>query len=374
MGMYGFTALELFNSLESGKNCLIIDVRNQSDFEESHVEMPGAVEVVNIPYFDFIEDEETTVAIVPKNIDLKIICAKEASSVFVAAVLEGNGYESIGFLEGGYAMWQDLLVAKQLHSQPYQLWQFIRPAKASCSYAVAKNGEMFIFDPSRNVEFYQQFASQNGCEISHVFETHLQADYISGGPAFEAIYAVHEDDFKDSSFNYHAISDGENYDLDGVTIKVIHSPGHTPGSTCYIIDKEWMITGDTVFIVSIGRPDLGGKVVEWSRQLYATLKQRISVLPESLKVLPGHFSDWSKEVSDDGSICSTFGQIIQNNEDIYGINDVELFVEFIQSHMRAQPEIYSQIRLVNTGHLDPCPDERQSMDIGKNQCAASQQP
>jgi glyoxylase-like metal-dependent hydrolase (beta-lactamase superfamily II) len=132
-----------------------------------------------------------------------------------------------------------------------------------------------------------------------------------------------------------------------------------------------MISGDTVFIVSVGRPDLGKKVVEWARMLFATLKDRITLMPDDLVVLPGHYTDWSKESDSENRILDDFGSIKQFNEDIYGISEEDEFITYILDNMRKEPEIYGQIREVNSGRLTPCIDEQNIMDLGKNECAAS---
>jgi glyoxylase-like metal-dependent hydrolase (beta-lactamase superfamily II) len=237
---------------------------------------------------------------------------------------------------------------------------------------------MFLFDPSRNVEFYQHFAESRGADITHTFETHLQADYISGSPLIAketgATFVAHDGDYGSAIHEYRSLIDGESFDFSnegGPSTLCIHSPGHTPGSTSYVIGEKYLISGDTVFIVSVGRPDLGNQVVEWAKMLYGTIKERISILPDSLLVLPGHYTDWSAEADSEMRIINDFGTIKRNNEEIYGIDDIDDFVSFIQSNMRQQPEIYGQIRKVNSGHLTPCNDEQNVMDLGKNECAAS---
>jgi hypothetical protein len=95
------------------------------------------------------------------------------------------------------------------------------------------------------------------------------------------------------------------------------------------------------------------------------------VMPDDLLVLPGHFTDWSKEADEDNRIVNTFGAVKRINEEIYGIDEEGEFVAYIEANMRAQPEIYNQIRKVNSGLLTPCETEQGVMDLGKNECAAS---
>ena len=122
---------------------------------------------------------------------------------------------------------------------------------------------MMLFDPSRNVDFYMQFAADKGVRIVKSFETHKQADYISGGPALARNHGVemlgNEADFGGAAFPFTPVKDQAIFRLSGDApeVKALHTPGHTPGSTCYLIDTKFLVSGDTVFIESVGRPDLG---------------------------------------------------------------------------------------------------------------------
>jgi glyoxylase-like metal-dependent hydrolase (beta-lactamase superfamily II) len=235
---------------------------------------------------------------------------------------------------------------------------------------------MAVFDPSRNVEFYEQFAKNNGCRIVKTFETHLQADYISGSQQLAqktgAAILGHENDFKQAVFGYTRVKDGEVFRLPagGPEIKAVHMPGHTPGSTSYLIDHSYLISGDAIFILSLGRPDLGGKAVEWAKLLFHTIQMQIASLPDATVVLPGHYMDWS-EMNAEGVFAESLGGVRKRNADIYGIGDEKSFIQFIQDNMRPQPEVYARIRQVNAGLILVDVDEQEVMDLGKNECAAS---
>jgi glyoxylase-like metal-dependent hydrolase (beta-lactamase superfamily II) len=162
----------------------------------------------------------------------------------------------------------------------YDLYQFRRPGKASCSYGLISGQEMMVFDPAKNIDAYIDFAQEHGCTITRTFETHRQADYISGSMALKANLNAEivapDEDFHVAAFDYTLATDGSLYQFStgGPEIKALHTPGHTPGSTCYLIDNQYIITGDTIFIYSIGRPDLGGMAQEWSKMLFATMTQK----------------------------------------------------------------------------------------------------
>jgi glyoxylase-like metal-dependent hydrolase (beta-lactamase superfamily II) len=213
-------------------------------------------------------------------------------------------------------------------------------------------------------------------KIVRSFETHLQADYISGSKQIAnetgAEIMAHVGDFNDASFNYSQINDGETYGMgkNGPEIKVLHSPGHTPGSTSYIINDTFLISGDTIFIQSIGRPDLGGKAKEWSAMLYDTLTNKVQSLDKNLDVLPGHFMNWA-EANDQLVFSEKLENIVGYNASIYALDSLEKFTEFIMDNMRKSPAVYDEIRKVNSGWMDVDMDEADVMDLGKNECAAA---
>ena len=375
-----FTAAEMYGWIESGLPHLYLDVRNETDFERFHVEGPKDIELLNIPYFDFLEQPEESAAKLDASRSIRVICAKEGSAQFIADMLEEFGFADIQWLSKGIVAWGNVLVAKQVPTpEHYELWQFNRPGKASCAYGLIHQNELMLFDISKNVDFYHEFIQSRELTLIGVFETHLQADYISGGPslaeAFGVDYVAHEGDFGTSNVTYRNVIDGESIgfsDASGPRVLCTHSPGHTPGSTTYVIDDKFMVSGDTVFIVSVGRPDLGKKVVEWAKQLYDTLKNRICVLPDELMVLPSHYTDWSKEANADHLIINDFGTVKALNESIYALTSEDEFVSWVEDNMRPQPEEYNRIRKVNANLEAVDLATAEELDLGKNQCAASQ--
>ena len=380
MEPFKYRAEDLFEWVtKEGEAFLLLDVRVKEQFDRFKVEGPFLGEMVNVPYVEFVEHEEESVAQVPRAEKVRIVCAKEGSAKYVGEILLNHGFKDVGYLEGGIKSWGNMLAPKRVAADDgYQLYQFIRPGKASCSYGLISGDEMVLFDPTRNIDFYNSFAEQHGVTITKTFETHLQADYISGSKQIAsesgAVILGHENDFKDAAFPYEKIADEAVYPFSkgGPEVKALHMPGHTPGSTSYLIDGKYLISGDTVFILSIGRPDLGGKAEEWSKLLYDTLKTKIANLDDDIVILPGHYMDWG-EANPSQIFSDTLGNIKSKNADIYNISNQDAFIGFIEDNMRTQPEVYAEIRKVNAGLLDVDAEKQEIMDLGKNECAASAQ-
>lgn len=155
----------------------------------------------------------------------------------------------------------------------------------------------------QDIESYLAFANAKGMEIKYVIDTHIQADHVSGGRSLSKVpgaqYCLHSSASVD--FDFASVTDGQELDLGNVSIKILHTPGHTPKSICLLVtDKTrgpepwFLLTGDTLFVGAVGRPDLPGKINVSAGQLYDSLKEKILRLPESLEIYPAHFS---------GSVC-----------------------------------------------------------------------
>ncbi|XOF32701.1 MAG: MBL fold metallo-hydrolase [Candidatus Electrothrix sp. YB6] len=385
MAVFSFQAPDLFYRLTEKKDLediVVLDVRNEKDFSRSHIESPYPFEQHNISYYDFMEAEEESVARVPQNRSIRIVCAKEGSAKYVAEILDRHGFSDLGYLSGGFKSWGNLLIPKLVAAEDnFALYQFIRPAKASCSYGLLSGGSMMLFDPSRNVDFYLNFAAEKKCRIISAFETHLQADYISGSRTLAekigATFYGNAGDFGSSENPYTPVIDQKIYrpndndenDENGPEVRAVFTPGHTPGSTCYLINGRYMLSGDTVFISSVGRPDLGGQAEAWAVQLFRSLSM-IQQLDQNIKILPAHYMDW-EEADPNLLFITTLAEAIERNKSIYGIEREADFIAFIKENMRPQPEEYAVIRRVNANTEQVDDARAEELDLGKNECAAT---
>ena len=372
-----YTANQLFDWINKGPDFVLLDVRNEKDFTNWSVEGPRFFPYLNIPYFNFMEDVQGSIDRIPKGQKVRIVCAKEGSAKYVADLLCQNGFSDVGYLQQGIVNWGNALVPVQVSNDgaPYTLYQCIRPGKASCSYLLISGKEAMVFDPSRNTETYRKLAKKHGAKIIRTFETHRQADYISGGPMLAeetgCAMTVPPADFEGASFPCEPATDGQVFAFSkkGPEVRALHTPGHTMGSTCYLIDNACLLSGDTVFINTAGRPDLGGKWQEWARELYLSLMLRLRDLSDDILVLPGHYTSWT-EANHNQLFAERLGKL-REAVIAFRLPNEKKFAEFIQDNMRPQPGVYAEIRRVNGGWLKVAPEEADTMDLGKNECGAS---
>jgi hydroxyacylglutathione hydrolase len=161
------------------------------------------------------------------------------------------------------------------------------------------HGASTVVDPhTDDLERYLAFAALKGTRITHVIDTHIQADHRSGGRALaartDARYCLHE--AADVAFPFTPLSDGQELTCGNVVIRVLHTPGHTPDSLCLVVtDKTrgpepwFVLTGDTLFVGAVGRPDLPGAAEASARALHRSLR-RLLTLPDHTEIYPTHFS------------------------------------------------------------------------------------
>jgi len=235
--------------------------------------------------------------------------------------------------------------------------QFYLGCLAHASYVLASEGEAVVVDPQRDVELYLKAAAEHGLAIRHIFETHLHADFVSGHKELAArsgakIYIGAQ---AGAQFPHVPVSNGFELKFGKVSIHVLETPGHTPESICLVVtDREesiapWaVLTGDTLFIGDVGRPDLspGHTPSQLAGMLYDSLHTKLLTLPDNVFVYPAHGA---------GSLCgknmraeksSTIGTERLTNYALQ-IKGREDFVGQLTSNLPARPEYFMKDAEIN---------------------------
>jgi glyoxylase-like metal-dependent hydrolase (beta-lactamase superfamily II) len=161
-------------------------------------------------------------------------------------------------------------------------------------------GKCAVVDPQeRDIDAYAAFAASKGMAITHVIDTHVHADHRSGGPKLAAAtgakYCLHRS--ADVALPFEPLDDEQTIELGNTIVRVLHTPGHTPESICLLVsdlrrgpDPWFLLTGDTMFVGAVGRPDLPGHAREHAATLYESIRKKLLVLPETLEIYPAHFA------------------------------------------------------------------------------------
>lgn len=235
--------------------------------------------------------------------------------------------------------------------------QFYLGCLAHASYLLASEGEAVVVDPQRDVDLYLKAAAEHGVTIRHIFETHLHADFVSGHRELAArtgakIYMGAQ---AGATFPHVDVSDGFELKFGKASIRVLETPGHTPESICLVVtDHEkskspWaVLTGDTLFIGDVGRPDLSPRhtPAQLAGLLYDSLHQKLLTLSDNVLVYPAHGA---------GSLCgknmraersSTIGTERLTNYALQ-INSRDEFISQLTSHLPARPEYFAKDAEIN---------------------------
>jgi len=174
-----------------------------------------------------------------------------------------------------------------------------------------------VVDPRlEDVDRYLALAAAKGLRITHVIDTHVHADHLSGGRALAertgAAYALHRS--ADVSFPFTPLDDGEEIALGNTRLRVLHTPGHTPEGLSLVVtdlrrgpDPWFVLTGDTLFVGAVGRPDLPGDAAASARELHRSLHERLLTLPDELELYPAHFAGSPCGAGMSGKPSSTVG-------------------------------------------------------------------
>ena len=369
------TPLALFQEMAEGRISEVLDVRNVDEFEAAPLEGPRPVVTRSVPVYRVFEELDAEAARTLE--DAVVICGQGNGSELVAEEFEQRG-KAVRSLEGGTDAWNRLLVPFEITGlpAPVRVWQFQRPAKACLSYVVGVPGEQcIIVDPTRQPQPYLDLAAEHGMTVSHVVDTHVHADHISGGPALSAELGVEyhlppEDCGGVVPFPNWPLKDGDVLDLGSAEVRVMsmHLPGHTPGTIALLVSDAVLLVGDTVFVRGLGRPDLTGQAEELARDLFRSVHERLRPLDPRTIIAPAHWSS-STEINSEGLVVTTLEDVFTAT--LLNERAMEKFVEEIVTSLPAAPDSYDMIRRVNAGQVAPPEDEIDVLDVGRNQCAAS---
>ena len=250
--------------------------------------------------------------------------------------------------------------------------QLKTPGLGCFSYIIGcpKSGMAAVVDPRRDIDEYLDVAKQNNMRITHIFETHIHADHVSG--AWELRRAtgapIHIHESAPVEYEADTVKHGDYFHLGGAGIRVLHTPGHTPNSISLLVadlvrstEPEMILTGDLLFVGDTGRPDLPGEEIldEQVLNLYESLNSTIGALPNHLEVYPAHGQ---------GSLCgsgmsakphSTLGyERIANRR--LRLKDFDAFKQDVLSNLPMRPQSFSHIIATNLrgAPLLPCCDKK----------------
>ncbi len=230
---------------------------------------------------------------------------------------------------------------------------------AEAAYYIESEGEAVIIDPLRETRPYLEKLKKEGAKLKYIFETHFHADFVSGhidlakNTGATIVYGPNAE----TTFEKHGAADGEMIKVGKITFKVLHTPGHTPESTTYLLVDESgqphsIFTGDTLFIGDVGRPDLAQKSGSVTKEdlagwLYDSLRSKIMTLPDEVIVYPAHGAGSACGKSMSSETFDTLGNQKKNNYALRADMTREEFIKEVTDGLLPPPQYFAKNAKLN---------------------------
>jgi glyoxylase-like metal-dependent hydrolase (beta-lactamase superfamily II)/rhodanese-related sulfurtransferase len=355
----------LRNWLETGKKVSILDIRPIQERTEWFI--PGSV---YYNAYDKLKAKNPN-ALQGLHLDKKIpvvtICAGGKTSMIAAEQLNEKGFEAYS-LKGGMKEWSLSWNTAKLSFPDFKIVQFRRTGMGCLSYLVASNNEAITVDASFPLEAYQEVLANENLSLKHVIETHIHADHLSRSKqlAENNKATLHLPAPNKVSFDFVPVTGTTIFQIGNISIKAIQTPGHTTESTSYLIDDKVLLTGDTLFVNGVGRPDLkanNDEAIQKSKMLYQSL-QKLLALDENIIVMPAHTS---QPVEFDNTPIQTKISNIKKNVAMLQLKEEE-FINTILQRIPPSPANYLSIveKNIKGDFSDINPVD---LEAGANRCA-----
>ncbi len=376
------TPRRLADMLDSGAEFVLLDTRGDESYESWHVR--GA------KHFPFGEDEELTDdrkadldALLDGHDEILTICAKGITSDHFADELADAGYDDVAVVTGGMEAWSQVYDAVSIPTDgDAEIVQVQRRAKGCLGYLVAdpETSEAAVVDPTRHTAEFRAVADDRDWEITHVFDTHVHADHVSGGrdlaDEVDASYHLSEAAAeRDVAAEFTPLSRNEVVEVGDVQLKAIRVPGHTTEMVNVLVNDEAVLTADTLHVGSVGRTELefgDEEAGTGAKMQYESLHRTLLAEPDDVTVLPGHVEVTGEGEFEHGEpgepVSSTIGEARTSYELLQ--LDEDAFVDRLTSGDREKPPNFEAVITINRGADEASMQEATRLELGPNNCSA----
>ena len=353
--------------IETGKKISILDIRPIQERIEWFI--PGSIYLNAYDKLKANNPDALQGLHLNKSVPVVTICAGGKTSLIAAGLLHEQGFEAYS-LKGGMKAWSLAWNTAKLSFPDFEVIQFRRTGKGCLSYLVASKNEAIIIDASLPIEAYQEFLVREKLTLKYVIETHIHADHLSRSKqlAESNKATLHLPAPNKVNFDFIPVTSSTIFQTGNINIKAIQTPGHTIESTSYLVEDKVLLTGDTLFINGVGRPDLkanNDEAMQKSKMLYQSL-QKLLALDENIIVLPAHTSQ--PVDFDNISIQTTIGNI-KKTIGMLQLKEEE-FINTILQRIPPTPANYLSIveKNIKGDFSDINPID---LEAGANRCAIS---
>jgi glyoxylase-like metal-dependent hydrolase (beta-lactamase superfamily II) len=353
--------------LDAHQPVTVLDIRTDDD--RTQWAIPGSL---HVNAYDALRNGQPGALadlVIPADRPVVTVCNVGKVSQIAADVLANRGFDARS-LAGGMKAWSLAWNAADvpLADSSVSVIQVRRTGKGCLSYMVASDGEAAVIDPSVTPDVYLDIAQRHRWSIRYVLETHVHADHLSRARELaRQAGAMHLLPPQDRArFAFTPIPDGERIRVGNATLRAIHTPGHTPESTSYVLNEAAVFTGDALFTNGVGRPDLHADpdaTRARAQSLFMSLERLRQLRPE-IAVLPAHASE---PIAFDGQpVAARLGDV---DTWLGGwLSSESAFVDRVTSHLPPTPPNF--VRIVDLNEAGDLPTgDPTDLEAGANRCA-----
>jgi glyoxylase-like metal-dependent hydrolase (beta-lactamase superfamily II)/rhodanese-related sulfurtransferase len=364
--MPGYTDTETLRKwLEEKRPVTVLDVRTDEDRQQWSI--PGSLHINVYEALKAGKPSTLSHTELPADRLIVTVCNLGKMSERAADELSRRGLNAVS-LAGGMKAWSLSWNTAEVALANALVTQIRRTGKGCLSYLISSGGDALVIDASLPPEVYCSTAERLRVRIRRVLDTHIHADHLSRSKQLsEAVGAELLLPAQDRArFPHRALHCGDVVELGPVTIEAIHTPGHTVESTCYFVGGEALFTGDTLFLSSVGRPDLHADVEQARLRaslLYGSVKHLLGLEP-AVRVFPGHTS--SPPPFDGVAITERLGIVSERLRD--WLQSEPAFVNRILARVPPAPPNFERIVELNESGDLPAEDPA-DLEAGANRCA-----
>jgi glyoxylase-like metal-dependent hydrolase (beta-lactamase superfamily II) len=371
---------ELAERLDRGESLQVLDVRAPDKVERGHITIGSELQFHAHPSSKILALPDLASLRLDAARPIAVVCGHGNSSKKATVFLRERGFEAYSVI-GGMAAWESVYVARRLSPTPSlsHVIQLDRVGKGALSYVLVSDSDAVVVDPGRHVARYDALLAELHASPAAVVDTHIHADYVSGGreaaARWRVPYFLHPDDAvspydqRPGKLTFHPLGDGDTIAFGRATLRAAHVPGHTLGSVALLADDGLALTGDFLFVQSVGRPDLAGHSASWAKLLWRSLERVRETWPGDLLVLPAHYAAEGERRAD-RAIAARFDVITATNA-AAAIQDERAFLQWIADHQTSFPEAYRTIKEANLGLVPISDADAEVLESGPNQCAVA---
>ncbi|MGH7509772.1 MAG: MBL fold metallo-hydrolase [Gemmatimonadales bacterium] len=370
-------AEDLRGLLDAGAPITVLDIRPTSDRAEWWI--PHSLHVDAYDALRRGDPHALTGLDIPVTRPVVAVCRAGVVAQAAARYLADRGFRAF-YLEGGMKAWGQVWNRAEvpIANRDFAVIQVRRTGKGCLSYVIGSQGEAAIVDPAVDPGVYLRLAEERGWRITSLLDTHIHADHVSRSRELARLTGAQlflpaQDRAR---YAHVPLGEGGQVQVGNGTITLLSTPGHTPESACFRLDEDVLLTGDTLLLGGVGRPDLeatNAQAAMRARQLHASLR-RILALPDKTLILPGHTD---RPVPFDGRPVGAALAVLRKEEEGLGRwfggahpSGPDAFAQWILARLPPTPANHGEIVRLNETGTSP-PADLEALEAGGNRCAVS---